>query len=219
MLRKLDLRGLKCPLPVLKTRKALAGLAPGDRIEVACTDPLSVIDLPNLVRETGDCLEKSWRGGWRAGVPDPQGGGVVSARAALAALVYEEGQEIDALFAEVRRALEARGLRVGGVVQTPCEETVHAIHIDSGRRIDLMQNSWGLRRRLPPRHGGAGGSRRPAGPERRGRTGPSPGQPIRPRRSRRRRLYRGNRRGRGRGTADPRRRQRQARPRMARLCR
>lgn len=57
-LRKLDLRGLKCPLPVLKTRKALAGLAPGDRIEVACTDPLSVIDLPNLVRETGDCLER-----------------------------------------------------------------------------------------------------------------------------------------------------------------
>jgi tRNA 2-thiouridine synthesizing protein A len=56
-LRKLDLRGLKCPLPVLKTRKALATLAPGDRLEVACTDPLSVIDLPNLLRETGDDLE------------------------------------------------------------------------------------------------------------------------------------------------------------------
>ncbi len=56
-MRKLDLRGLKCPLPVLKTRKALAGLAPGDQLEVACTDPLSAIDLPNLVRETGDCLE------------------------------------------------------------------------------------------------------------------------------------------------------------------
>jgi tRNA 2-thiouridine synthesizing protein A len=53
----LDLRGLKCPLPVLKTRKYLAGLAPGDQVEVACTDPLSAIDLPNLVRETGDVLE------------------------------------------------------------------------------------------------------------------------------------------------------------------
>ncbi len=61
-------------------------------------------------------------------------------RSALAALVYDEGQGIDALFAEVRRALEARGMRVGGVIQTPCEETVYALHIDSGRRIDLMQN-------------------------------------------------------------------------------
>ncbi|WP_294540111.1 sulfurtransferase TusA family protein [uncultured Rhodoblastus sp.] len=56
-LHKLDLRGLKCPLPVLKTRKLLGSLAHGDRVEVACTDPLSVIDLPNLLRETGDTLE------------------------------------------------------------------------------------------------------------------------------------------------------------------
>jgi TusA-related sulfurtransferase len=55
--KTLDLRGLKCPLPVLKTRKYLSGLAPGDRVEVACTDPLSAIDLPNMVRETGDILE------------------------------------------------------------------------------------------------------------------------------------------------------------------
>jgi tRNA 2-thiouridine synthesizing protein A len=54
---KLDLRGLKCPLPVLKTRKLLARLAPGERVEVACTDPLSVIDLPHMLRETGDTLE------------------------------------------------------------------------------------------------------------------------------------------------------------------
>jgi tRNA 2-thiouridine synthesizing protein A len=56
-LKKLDLRGLKCPLPVLKTRKMLAALAPGDRLEVACTDPLSAIDLPHLLNETGDLLE------------------------------------------------------------------------------------------------------------------------------------------------------------------
>jgi TusA-related sulfurtransferase len=59
--RTLDLRGLKCPLPVLKTRKFLAGLAPGDAVEVACTDPLSAIDLPNLTRETGDVLEDQRR--------------------------------------------------------------------------------------------------------------------------------------------------------------
>jgi tRNA 2-thiouridine synthesizing protein A len=54
---KLDLTGLKCPLPALKTRKALKALKPGDRLEVHCTDPLSVIDIPNLIRETGDSVE------------------------------------------------------------------------------------------------------------------------------------------------------------------
>ena len=54
---KLDLTGLKCPLPALKTRKALKTLSPGDFLEVHCTDPLSVIDIPNLIRETGDKVE------------------------------------------------------------------------------------------------------------------------------------------------------------------
>ena len=53
----LDLRGLKCPLPALKARKALTKLSDGDRLVLECTDPLSVIDIPNLVRETGDVLE------------------------------------------------------------------------------------------------------------------------------------------------------------------
>jgi tRNA 2-thiouridine synthesizing protein A len=53
----LDLTGLKCPLPALKTRKALKALKPGDMLEVHCTDPLSVIDIPNLIRETGDKVE------------------------------------------------------------------------------------------------------------------------------------------------------------------
>jgi tRNA 2-thiouridine synthesizing protein A len=54
---KLDLTGLKCPLPALKTRKALKTVTPGDFLEVHCTDPLSVIDIPNLIRETGDKVE------------------------------------------------------------------------------------------------------------------------------------------------------------------
>jgi tRNA 2-thiouridine synthesizing protein A len=53
----LNLRGLRCPLPALKTRKALSGLAAGDRLVVECTDPLSTIDIPNLLRQTGDVLE------------------------------------------------------------------------------------------------------------------------------------------------------------------
>jgi tRNA 2-thiouridine synthesizing protein A len=56
--RPLDLRGLKCPLPVLRTRKALRGLPPGALLIVQCTDPLSVVDIPHLVRETGDTMER-----------------------------------------------------------------------------------------------------------------------------------------------------------------
>jgi tRNA 2-thiouridine synthesizing protein A len=58
---KLDLTGLKCPLPALKTRKALKSVKPGDRLEVHCTDPLSVIDIPHLIAETGDRLEATDR--------------------------------------------------------------------------------------------------------------------------------------------------------------
>ena len=36
---------------------ALKTLMPGDRLEVRCTDPLSVIDIPHLIRETGDKVE------------------------------------------------------------------------------------------------------------------------------------------------------------------
>ncbi|HEY7386287.1 MAG TPA: sulfurtransferase TusA family protein [Beijerinckiaceae bacterium] len=53
----LNLRGLKCPLPALKTRKALTGVEPGTVLIVECTDPLAAIDIPNLLNETGDVLE------------------------------------------------------------------------------------------------------------------------------------------------------------------
>lgn len=52
----LDLRGLKCPMPVLKTRAALRRMAGGEVLEVATSDPMSVIDVPNLLRQTGDVL-------------------------------------------------------------------------------------------------------------------------------------------------------------------
>lgn len=57
-----NLRGLKCPLPALRTRKVLQGLAAGEVIVVECTDPLSAIDIPNLINQTGDLLETSERG-------------------------------------------------------------------------------------------------------------------------------------------------------------
>ncbi len=54
----LDLRGLKCPLPALRTRKALRKLEPGDLLIVECTDPLAAIDIPHLLQQTGDDLER-----------------------------------------------------------------------------------------------------------------------------------------------------------------
>jgi tRNA 2-thiouridine synthesizing protein A len=53
---RLDTLGLKCPLPALRTRRALAKLAAGSLLEVAADDPLAAIDIPHLVRELGDEL-------------------------------------------------------------------------------------------------------------------------------------------------------------------
>lgn len=52
----LNLCGLKCPLPVLKTRKALSGMAAGGRLEVICTDPLAAIDIPAFLQQSGNIL-------------------------------------------------------------------------------------------------------------------------------------------------------------------
>ncbi len=59
----LNLRGLKCPLPALRARKALSRMVAGDRLVVECTDPLSAIDIPHLVRELGDRLDDTARQG------------------------------------------------------------------------------------------------------------------------------------------------------------
>lgn len=58
-----SMRGLKCPLPALKTRKLLAKLKAGDVLTIECTDPLAAIDIPNLLRETGDRLADSAKTG------------------------------------------------------------------------------------------------------------------------------------------------------------
>ncbi|GJD86143.1 sulfurtransferase TusA family protein [Methylobacterium haplocladii] len=59
----LDLTGLKCPLPALRTRKALRALAPGVRLAVTATDPLAAIDIPNAAREEGAQVESQARDG------------------------------------------------------------------------------------------------------------------------------------------------------------
>jgi tRNA 2-thiouridine synthesizing protein A len=51
-----DLKGLNCPLPVLKTRKRLSSMAPGSRLWVETTDPLAAIDIPAFCQEDGHKL-------------------------------------------------------------------------------------------------------------------------------------------------------------------
>lgn len=60
---RLDLRGLKCPLPALKTRAALARLSPHEIVVVEATDPLAAVDIPHLVHETGDEMVEQNVGG------------------------------------------------------------------------------------------------------------------------------------------------------------
>jgi tRNA 2-thiouridine synthesizing protein A len=50
---RLDLRGLKCPYPVLKTENRMAAVPPGTLLEVETTDPLSAIDIPHFCNENG----------------------------------------------------------------------------------------------------------------------------------------------------------------------
>ena len=57
----LDLRGLKCPYPVIKTENRLAKLGPGALITVETTDPLSAIDIPHFCNENGHALVESTR--------------------------------------------------------------------------------------------------------------------------------------------------------------
>ncbi len=57
----INLRGLKCPLPALRARKALGGMKSGEVLVAECTDPLTVIDIPNLLNQTGDELVETAR--------------------------------------------------------------------------------------------------------------------------------------------------------------
>jgi tRNA 2-thiouridine synthesizing protein A len=50
---QLDARGLKCPLPVLKARRALQAVAPGGLLRVLATDPGAVKDFQAFSRQTG----------------------------------------------------------------------------------------------------------------------------------------------------------------------
>lgn len=58
-----DFRGLRCPLPVLKARKLMSALAPGDKLVLECTDPMTAIDIPHFAQQEGHVLEQQERRG------------------------------------------------------------------------------------------------------------------------------------------------------------
>ena len=55
-MRRLDASGLTCPLPVLKARKLLIGMRPGDTLEVVTTDPMSIVDMPVFCAQAGHAV-------------------------------------------------------------------------------------------------------------------------------------------------------------------
>ena len=60
--RELDTRGLNCPLPILKAKKALAEMASGELLRVVSTDPGSVRDFQAFARQTGNELVEQTSG-------------------------------------------------------------------------------------------------------------------------------------------------------------
>lgn len=63
--RKLDATGLICPMPVLRTRKALKELSPGKVLEVTATDPAAWADMAAFCQATGHVLKDRRRDGDR----------------------------------------------------------------------------------------------------------------------------------------------------------
>jgi len=60
----LDARGLNCPLPILRTKKALNGLQPGDTLLMVSSDPGSIKDIDAFCNQTGnELLENSTENG------------------------------------------------------------------------------------------------------------------------------------------------------------
>lgn len=53
---ELDVRGLNCPLPILRTKKALSTMSSGQHIRVLATDPGAAIDFPSFARHSGNVI-------------------------------------------------------------------------------------------------------------------------------------------------------------------
>ena len=62
-IRQLDVRGAKCPVPIVKAKKEIDAMAPGDVLEVTATDPGSVTDFQGWVKTAKTALLREQRTG------------------------------------------------------------------------------------------------------------------------------------------------------------
>lgn len=108
----LDLRGLKCPLPVLRTRKALIGLQGAARLHIACTDPMAAIDIPHFIKVSGQRLTESRR------EDNVLHFTIEKTRSLpLAAVIYAEGEDCNSLLRTFANEQIEEGFAVSGLVQ------------------------------------------------------------------------------------------------------
>jgi hypothetical protein len=63
----------------------------------------------------------------------------MNARSPLAALIYREQDDIDAVLQAIHDAVAAQGFRVGGLLQSPCGSSIFVTELVSGRRINITQ--------------------------------------------------------------------------------
>ena len=56
-----DLSGLNCPLPILRTKKALAPMQSGEVLQITCTDPATPVDFAAFCKQTGNELVEHWQ--------------------------------------------------------------------------------------------------------------------------------------------------------------
>lgn len=61
VIRKLDVRGAKCPIPIVKAKKEMDAMSPGDMLEVTATDPGSVPDFQGWVKTNKNAILKDQR--------------------------------------------------------------------------------------------------------------------------------------------------------------
>ena len=61
--QELDARGLNCPLPILRAKKAIAGMAEGEVLKILATDPGAVKDFEAFCKQTGNELLQSQSAG------------------------------------------------------------------------------------------------------------------------------------------------------------
>lgn len=60
---EIDTSGLRCPLPVLRARKTLGRMAPGQVLRMRATDPAAIVDVPHFCAQTGHALLGTEPGG------------------------------------------------------------------------------------------------------------------------------------------------------------